>query len=72
MKWTSGDWALAQKLVEPKPEEMKLDVPLPVYKEYMPDGSRAPWNLLESKHIDYAQVPVAGLESLKLMSLRPT
>jgi uncharacterized protein len=71
VKWTSGDWSLSQKLVEPKPEDMKLEVPLPVYKELMPDGSRAPWNLLESKHIEYAPVSLAGLESLKLMSLRP-
>ena len=71
VKWTSGDWALAQKLVEPKPEEIKLAEPLPVYKEYLEDGSRAPWNLLESKHIEYAQVSLAALEGFKLASLRP-
>jgi uncharacterized protein len=71
VKWTSGDWALAQKLVEPKPEEIKLAEPLPVYKEFLADGSRAPWNLLESKHIEYAQVSLAALESFKLASLRP-
>jgi putative membrane-bound dehydrogenase-like protein len=71
VKWTAGDWALAQKIVEPKPEEIKLDVPLPVYKEYLPSGERAPWNLLESNHIEYAQVSLAALESLKLASLRP-
>lgn len=71
VKWTSGDWALAQQIIEPKPEEIRLEVPLPVYKEYLPDGSRAPWNLLESKHIEYAQVSLAALQSLKLASLRP-
>ena len=69
VKWTAGDWTTrvaALVAAEPKPPEVKLDVPLPVYKR-----PPAPWNVLESKHIEMAPIGLAPLESFKLWSFRP-
>jgi putative membrane-bound dehydrogenase-like protein len=65
VKWTAGDWTFTQKMAEPKPEEIKLDVPLPVYR------SDTVWNQLAPRHIEYAPVSLAALESFKLLTLRP-
>jgi len=65
LKWSAGDWALAQQLSEPQPALQRLEVGLPVYE--LPP---APWNTLKEM-VDTAQVALAPDASYALMTARP-
>jgi putative membrane-bound dehydrogenase-like protein len=65
IRWTIGDWALAQVARDPVTKQMKLEVPLPTYKR-----PPAPWNVLDTA-ITVAQAALPTTESLKMMTLRP-
>ncbi|MGH7459554.1 MAG: PVC-type heme-binding CxxCH protein, partial [Longimicrobiales bacterium] len=64
-KWTAGASALAAKANDPVPAMVKLDVPLPVYRQ------DTVWNVLADKHVDSAQVGLSPAESFALTTLRP-
>src|SRR5690606_35816483 len=65
VKWTAGDWALAQQLSEPDPPLTKLEVGLPIYER-----PPAPWNTLAGM-VDTAQVALDPEQSYQLMQVRP-
>ncbi len=65
VKWAAGVSALAAKANDPNPAKIKLDVPLPVYRQ------DTVWNVLADKHIDSAQIGLPPAESFALTTLRP-
>lgn len=65
IKWSAGDWALAQELDEPVPALADLPVPLPVYRQ------DTVWNVLADEHVTREAVPLAPEQSIELMTLRP-
>jgi len=65
VKWTSGDWALTQRLAEPNPAMETLPVPMPVYRR------DTVWNVLADQHVLSMPAALAATESFKLMTLRP-
>jgi putative membrane-bound dehydrogenase-like protein len=70
LRWTIGDWALTYVAKGPVTRMMDLEVPLPTYKQTLPDGRPAPWNTPDSA-VKKAQMALSTRESLQLMTLRP-
>jgi hypothetical protein len=65
IKWTAGDWALAQTLREPRQPVTRLVVGLPIYER-----PPAPWNTLAGM-VDTAQAALDPEDSYALMTVRP-
>jgi putative membrane-bound dehydrogenase-like protein len=65
VKWAAGAATTWAKANEPNPRSVKLDVPLPVYRQ------DTVWNVLADKHVDSAQVGISPAESFALTTLRP-
>ena len=68
VKWTAGPWTSAVAALvaaEPKPPEVKLEVPLPVYRR------DTTWNNLAKEHVETAPVGLSPAESFKLTQFRP-
>jgi putative membrane-bound dehydrogenase-like protein len=70
-RWTIGDWALMYSAGLPRTTTMDLEVPLPTYKQTLPDGRPAPWNTPGDSGITKAQRALPTPESLRMMTLRP-
>lgn len=70
-RWTIGDWAMSWTWKGPLTATMDLTVPLPTYKQTLPDGRPAPWNTPGDSGITKAQKALSTRESLEMMTLRP-
>lgn len=70
-RWTVGDWAMNWTWKGPITAMMDLTVPLPTYKQTLPDGRPAPWNTQGDSGITKAQKALSTRESLEMMTLRP-
>jgi putative membrane-bound dehydrogenase-like protein len=70
-RWTIGDWAMSWTWKGPLTTTMDLTVPLPTYKQRLPDGRPAPWNTPGDSGITKAQKALGTRESLEMMTLRP-
>jgi putative membrane-bound dehydrogenase-like protein len=69
-RWSIGDRGLTHEVPMPKVDSMELAVPLPVYKQFLPNGERAPWNTPDSA-LKVAQKALSTPLSVQLMTLPP-
>ncbi len=69
-RWAIGDRGLMHEVPMPTIPMQELAVPLPVYKQFLDNGERAPWNTPDSV-VKVAQRALSTTLSTQLMTLPP-